>query len=182
LVLEAFIKSGLYLKRKKYKFHQQQVKFIGLIISMDRLKMVLEEIHAIQHWGPPNNLTDIHVFLGIINFYCYFIYYYSWIMHPLTFLTWQWIPFPWNEEEQKAFHTLRDTFILVPILAYFDPDWDVIVETNPSDYITAMVLWKYHDYYVVNSVTYCLTKPSPAECNYEICDQKLMAIVLAFEE
>jgi hypothetical protein len=35
LVLDAFAKVGLYLKPEKYKFYEQEVKYLGLIISIE---------------------------------------------------------------------------------------------------------------------------------------------------
>jgi hypothetical protein len=35
-----------------------------------------------------------------------------------------------------AFDTLKATFILAPILVYFNPDQDVIVKTDVSNYVS----------------------------------------------
>jgi hypothetical protein len=69
LVLDAFTKAGLYLKPEKCEFHQQEVKYRGLIISIEGIKMDSKKIHAIQYWEPPSNLKDIHTFLGFANIY-----------------------------------------------------------------------------------------------------------------
>jgi hypothetical protein len=47
LVLDAFAKVGLHLKPEKCEFHQQEVKYLGLIISMEGIKMDPNRIHAI---------------------------------------------------------------------------------------------------------------------------------------
>jgi hypothetical protein len=39
-----------------------------------------EKISAMQDWEAPSNLKDIHIFLGFANFYCYFVYNYSYIV------------------------------------------------------------------------------------------------------
>jgi hypothetical protein len=77
LVLDAFAKAGLYLNPKKCEFHQQEVKYLGLIISMEGNKIDPEKIHAMQDWEPPSNLKDVHAFLGFANFYCHFVRNYS---------------------------------------------------------------------------------------------------------
>jgi hypothetical protein len=73
-------------------------------------------------------------------------------------------------------------FTSTPILARFDPDRDVIVETDASDYVSAGVLSQYDDEGILHPVAFFSKKHSPAECNYEIYDKELMAIVRAFEE
>jgi hypothetical protein len=68
LVLNAFAKVGLYLKPEKCEFHQQEVKYLGLIISMEGIKIDSEKTHTMQDWEPPSNLKDLHAFLGFANF------------------------------------------------------------------------------------------------------------------
>jgi hypothetical protein len=81
-----------------------------------------------------------------------------------------------------AFDTLKATFTSAPILACFDPDCDIIVETDASDYVSTSVLSQYDDDNVLHPVAYFSKTHSPAECNYEIYDKELMAIIRAFEE
>jgi hypothetical protein len=77
---------------------------------------------------------------------------------------------------------LKDTFISVPVLARFDPDRNIIVETDDSDYIPTGVLSQYDNDCILLPVTCCSKKYSPTECNYDIYDKELMAIIWAFEE
>jgi hypothetical protein len=81
-----------------------------------------------------------------------------------------------------AFDTLKVTFTSAPILAHFDPDRDVIVEMDASDYVSTGMLSQYDDDNVLHPVAYVSKKRSPAKCNYDIYDKELMAIVRAFEE
>jgi hypothetical protein len=85
-------------------------------------------------------------------------------------------------EQQTAFDTLKATFTSAPVLARFDPDRDVIVETDASDYVSTGVLSQYDDDNVLHPIPYFSKTHSPAECNYEIYHKELMAIVWAFEE
>jgi hypothetical protein len=79
-VLDAFAKVGLHLKPKKCEFHQQVVKYLGLIISIEGIKIDPEKIRAMQDWEPPSNLKDLRTFLGFANFYHCFIGNYSCIV------------------------------------------------------------------------------------------------------
>jgi hypothetical protein len=182
LILDTFAKAGLHLKPEKCEFHQQEVKHLGLIISMEGIKMDPEKIRAVQDWEPPSNLKDVRAFLGFANFYRCFVCNYSHIVQLLTFLTRKGVPFAWSTEQQMAFDTLKATFTSAPVLAHFDPDRDVIVETDASDYVSTGVLSHYDDDNVLHPVAYFSKKHSPAECNSEIYDKELMAIVRAFEE
>jgi hypothetical protein len=81
-----------------------------------------------------------------------------------------------------AFDTLKATFTSAPVLDYFDPDRDISVETDASNYVSAGVLSQYHNNNVLHPVAYFSQKHSPVECNYEVYDKELMAIVRAFKE
>jgi hypothetical protein len=70
----------------------------------------------------------------------------------------------------------------VPVLAHFDPDQDVTVEMDASDYVSTGVLSQYDDDNVLHPVAYFSKKDSPMEYNYEIYDKELMAIIQAFKE
>jgi hypothetical protein len=92
------------------------------------------------------------------------------------------MPFAWTDECSKSFTALKQAFTMAPILRHFDHDREVIVETDTSDYISAGILSQYDDQGVLHPVTFFSRKHSPAECNYEIYDKELIAIIRAFEE
>jgi hypothetical protein len=60
-----------------------------------------------------------------------------------------------------AFNILKATFISVPILACFNPDWDIIVEMDASNYISTSVLSQYDNNNILHPITYFLKKIFP---------------------
>jgi hypothetical protein len=76
-----------------------------------------------------------------------------------------------------AFDILKTTFISVPILACFNPDWDIIVKIVISDYISAGVLSQYDDDNILHPITYFSKNHFLVECSYEIHNKELMAII-----
>jgi len=101
---------------------------------------------------------------------------------PLTSLTKKDQRFHWNVVVQSAFDNLKEAFCSAPILAHFDPDREWVVETDASDYVSAGILSQYSDNGILHPWSYFSKKHSLAECNYEIFDKELMAIIRAFEE
>ena len=90
--------------------------------------------------------------------------------------------FVWNAECEVVFQQLKHRFMSVPILTYFDAERESIVETDVSDYVSAGIISQYDDNGVLHPVAYFSKKHSPAECNYEIYDKELMAIIRCFKE
>jgi len=67
------------------------------------------------------------------------------------------------------------------ILRHFDQNREAILETDSFDYVNGDILSQYDDEETLHPMTYYSKNLSPAECNYEIYDKKLLAIIRAFE-
>lgn len=181
-ILRLLSANGLHLKPEKCEFHKHQVQYLGLVISRDGVKMDPKKVEAVREWGTPKNIKDVQAFLGFSNFYRRFIRDYSRVVTPLTRLTRKETPFIWTSECQDAFVSLKTAFTTAPILRHFDPDRHIVLETDASDYVSAGVLSQPDANGVLHPVAFYSKKHSPAECNYEIYDKELMAIVRSFEE
>ena len=83
-VLEQLKKFSLYANLKKCRFHQDEVWFLGYVVSSKGIRMEDERIEAVKQWPEPQSVRDIQVFLGFANFYRRFIQGFSRIAAPLT--------------------------------------------------------------------------------------------------
>ena len=68
-----------------------------------------------------------------------------------------------------------------PILKHFDPSKQCHVETDSLDYVNAGLLSQ-EDNGILHPVAYFSKRMVPAECNYEIYDKELLAIIWCFKE
>ena len=187
MVLDKLKQAGLYLDINKCQFHVQEVKYLGLLITTDGLKMDPRKVETIVKWKPARCVKDVQAFLGFANFYRRFIKDYSRIAAPLTALTRKdrkAFVFPWANAgpEQRAFEELKRAFTSAPILAHFDPQRETWLETDSSDYVAAAVLSQRGEDGELHPVAFLSKKMTPQECNYEIYDKELLAIIRAFEE
>ena len=71
---------------------------------------------------------------------------------------------------------------MAPVLAHFDPDKEILIETDASDYISVEVMSQYDSNGILHLVAFFSKKYTPAERNYEIYDKELMVIIRCFEE
>ena len=67
-VLEWLTDASLHLKPEKCEFHKTEVKYLGLIIGADGIKMDPSKVQTVKAWPPPKNLRDVQAFLGFANF------------------------------------------------------------------------------------------------------------------
>lgn len=108
---------------------------------------------------------------------------FSLICGPLTDNLKKGIKFDWTEPCQKAFEVLKGRFSSAPILAHFNPDCDTKIETDTCNFAKIGVLSQIHSTDSKwHPVAFYSKKFSSAECNYDIHDKELGAIVASFEE
>lgn len=189
-VLKRMRKAGLYADIDKSEFHVQRVKYLGMIITTEGLQMDPDKVQTVLEWPTPRNVKDILAFLGFANFYRRFIQGFGRTALPLTDLTktkplvagGKPPPFLWSAACHKAFDELKRMFSSAPILCHYDADAPTTVEVDTSDFMVAGVLSQTDGTSVLRPVAYFSKKMSPQECNYEIYDKELLAIVKAFEE
>jgi len=92
-------------------------------------------------WKSPSSLLEVQQFLGLANFYRLFIQDYSRVARPLTELTkGDGKDERWTNEAERAFSELKTRSTTAPILAYFEPERPVIVESDASDFALGAVL------------------------------------------
>lgn len=174
--------AGLQIDIHKCEFETTRTKYLGLIITPDGIEMDDDKVTAIQGWEPPDNVRDLQRFLGFANFYRRFIQGYSTVCIPLNELLRKDIHWKWGRPQQQAFRTLKDAFSTAPTLAYFDYNKEAILETDASNWASGGVLSQKDDEGILRPVAYFSSKHTPAECNYEIYDKELLAIVKCLEE
>jgi len=175
----------LYLKPEKCEFHNETVRYLGLIILTKGISMDDDKVETVRNWsrekktknGRLNNLFEIQQFLRFCNYYRRFSLKYSETAEPLTMLTKQDEPFVWESEQQMAFETMIIAFTTAPALRHIVHEREVIIETDASNYVSAGLISQRDDKGVLHPVAYFSKKHSPAECNCDIYDKELMAII-----
>jgi hypothetical protein len=181
-VLQRLIDSGLTADLNKSEFFAKRTRYLGLIISVDGIRMDPTKVQAILDWKEPSKVKELQQFLGFANFYRRFIRGYSMIARPLTRLLRKDTPWRWVTDQKTAFAQLKKAFTEAPVLAYYDYTKKSVVETDASDWACGGVLSQYDDDGVLRPVAFFSAKHSLTECNYEIYDKELLAIVKALEE
>jgi hypothetical protein len=90
--------------------------------------------------------------------------------------------FAWTENEKIVFKELKRRFLKTPILAIFDSEKHIILETNASDYAIGIYINQLDNDRKLYPITFHLRKIIPAETNYDIHDKELLAVMIALQE
>ncbi|OIT19555.1 hypothetical protein A4A49_59137, partial [Nicotiana attenuata] len=93
-----------------------------------------QKIQAITDWPPPKDVNALRVFLGLCNFYQWFVKNYSLIAVPLKELLKKVTPWDWGPRRAEAFNALKAAMSSSPALALPDLAKPFEVQTDASDY------------------------------------------------
>lgn len=183
-ILSSLLEHGLHLDISKCEFETKCTKYLGYIIDVDEgVKMDPEKVKAIAEWKEPTTVKAIRSFLGFANYYRLFIKDFAKLSRPLTNLTRKGIKFNWSQECDNSFQKIKQAFTEQPILATFDPELETQLEPDASGWASGGTLTQFDPVTKVwKPVAFFSAKHLPAECNYDIHDKELLAIVKCVKE
>ena len=157
------------------------IKYLGFIISIDRIKADLEKIAIINQQELLRTVKGIQLFLGFYNFYQRFIKNYSRITQPLSRLIIKDQPFYFNTVYRQAFNKLKKRLVSTPLLAYFNLKQPLILETDTLDSIIASVYSQKQIDREQHPITYYLKTIVDTKLNYLIYNKEILAIIYSFQ-
>ncbi|SLM35306.1 hypothetical protein LPUS_04492 [Lasallia pustulata] len=79
------------------------------------------------------------------------------------------------------FELLKQRVVTASVLQHLDQTQKAILETDSSNHVNAGVLSQYDDDEVLHPIAFYSKNMVPAECNYEIYDKALLAIICCLE-
>ena len=72
-VIKRLKENNLYVKPEKYKWKIREVEFLGVVIGPEGIKMEEEKVKGVLEWPTPKSAKDVQKFLGLANYYHWFI-------------------------------------------------------------------------------------------------------------
>jgi len=82
-VLKRLEENDLFVKPEKCVWKVRKVGFLGVIIGEDGVKMEKEKVQGVIEWPVPRNVKDVQKFLGLANYYRWFVKDFAMIAKPL---------------------------------------------------------------------------------------------------
>ena len=86
-VLRRLEENNLFVKLEKCVWKNREVGFLGVIIREDRVKMEKEKVQGVIEWLVPKSVKDVQKFLGLANYYRWFVKDFAKIAKPLHKMT-----------------------------------------------------------------------------------------------
>jgi hypothetical protein len=133
--MTALNNAGLYLTAEKCKFLKEEVKYLGSIVRVNRIRMDPETVQAVENWKSPEKLK-VQAFLGLANFSCQFIQNYSRVVQLLTTDRKRLLPFPGGPDQKRTFVELKAACTAAPMLPQFKDEKKIVLDTHTSSYVS----------------------------------------------
>lgn len=130
-----------------------------------------------QDWPVPKSVHDVQRFLGLANYFRRFIHAYASIARPMQKLVrkeTKWNKTTWTTECQTAFELLKKKLTEAPVLAMPDFTQPFKVIADASKEATGAILMQNGKPLAFES-----KRLTPAELNYGVGDQELVAVIHA---
>ena len=186
IVLEALLKTELYVKLSKCQFFMKRIFFVRFIIINKKVKIKKDHIVTVLNWSELKSIFEIQSFIDFTNFYRRFINSFFCIAMRLMNMLKNsenvlkkklilWISEFLISETASFFYKLIWIFTTALFLRHFDSEREIWVETDILEFVISDILIQRHDDW--RSVMYYSQKMISAEKNYKINDKKLLAIV-----
>jgi len=139
-VLEVLAEHKLFLRPEKCEFHRKEIKYLGLVISENKVAMDPVKVARVRDWPTPENRTDVQAFIGFVNFYRRFIRDFSTIARPLFDLTHSDQAWNWDAKEQEVFEGLKIAVTTAPVLVLPQDSEPFRIKADSSDFASGAVL------------------------------------------
>ena len=101
-VIKFLVENNLYAKLEKCKWKIKKIRFLGVVIGPDRIKMEEEKVREVLDWLTPQRVKNTQKFLGLANYYWQFIKYFAFIARILHNLVKNDQKWNWTEKQDKT--------------------------------------------------------------------------------
>ena len=120
---------------------QEEIVYLGFLISDDHLKMDPKKLKVILQWPTPENVGEVRSFHGLASFQKKFINNFSVLCNDMTeTMRGDKKEFKWTHGADNSFETLKQKVVELPVLVL--PDFNKVfqVECDVSGGVVGVVL------------------------------------------
>ncbi len=131
-VLEKCKEHKITLNPKKFQFGLEEIDYVGYKVSKDGIQVDDSKVDAVAKFPQPTNLVEMRSFMGLVNQFTDFSTCIAAAAEPLRGLLKPKNDFIWTEDHEAAFEKVKKALASPPILAQFDPQLPIMLQTDAS--------------------------------------------------
>ena len=181
-VLAIHASMGMKLNIKKCKVFQQEVEYLGHLVSEKGIRMIPSYVEKITSWPLPKTGKELKSFLGFCGYYRTFIVDYSLLTANMNKMKNAPIV-EWTEADKENFLKVKKAFETAPTRGYpqYDNENPFILDTDFSGVNIAAVLSQVQEEGTERFIACAAKKCSTAESSYPSMKGELLAVVLGLK-
>ena len=164
--------KNILLNEKKAQLKQTEVTFLGHKIGTDGIKVDPRKVEAITLMEAPVDVPGVKRFCGMVQYLARFLPNLADEVKPLRTLTKKDVEWRWTKECQNAFDSMKRKVTQTPVLGYFNPKQELVLQVDSSDYGLGAALLQEG-----KPLEYASRSLTPAERNWAQMEKELLAVV-----
>lgn len=178
-VLHRIQDFGFKLKFEKCKFSVTEIKYLGFIINQHGLQPDARRVAAISNMPQPSNVPELRSFLGAVNFYGKFVSNMRRHRGPLDELLHKDVKWQWSNQHVQCFTKLKEILCSGLLLTHYNPERDIIVAADASNYGLGAVILHEFDDGSVKAIYHASRSLTSAEKAYSQIEKEGLALIFA---
>ncbi|XP_064111370.1 uncharacterized protein LOC135218851 [Macrobrachium nipponense] len=175
--LERCQAKGIKLNKSKAVLRKSEIAFLGHKITSKGLMPDPKKVEAILNMKPPTDVTGVKEFTGMVNYLSKFLPNLSEVLEPIRKLTRQNTEWNWTEKQEKAFIESKRLITNAPILQYYDPNLDLVIQCDASQNGLGSVLLQ-----CGKPIAFASCALSETEKRYAQIEKETLAIVFSLRK
>lgn len=180
VVLTTLRLHGFSININKCRFLQEEVEYLGRLISNGSVKPSPSKTQALKAISPPTNTREVRQFLGLAGYFRKFVPEFSVKTRIISNLLKKDESWQWTEDHDKAFNYVMNILSNEPVLAIFNPELPIELHTDASSQGFGAIILQIHDG-VKRVVAYFSKATSSAESRYHSYELETLSVVYALK-
>jgi hypothetical protein len=156
---------------------QSSIKYFGHIVTAEGLKADPDKVKAISKMPTPTDKKSLMRFLGMVTFLGRWLPHLADAKKPLSQLLREEDDWNWSREQDEALRNIKAMLTAAPVLRYFDPSKQAVIQCDASFTGLGAVLLQDEQ-----PCAYASRALSDAETRYSQSEKELLAICYAAEK
>ena len=175
-VLERIKAAGLKLKPEKCMMLQEEVIFLGHVVSGEGVKPSPTNISKIMNWPKPKTARQVKQLVAMGSYYRRYVKDFASIVRPMVELTKKGKKFIWTNACDRSFDLLKKALVSADVMGYpLNEAGDFILDVDASDVGIGGILHQVQDGRE-RVIAYASRALNKAEKNYCITEKELLAV------
>lgn len=180
--LQRLREYGLRVRKEKCEFLKPSVEYLGHVIDAKGLHTSPAKITAIVDAPPPENVSQLRSFLGLLNYYGRFIPNLASLLQPLHELLCQDKKWKWTSDCQKAFQSAKNALTTSEVLTHFNPSLPIQLACDASPYGVGAVISHVFPNGEERPIAFASRTLNKAEANYAQLEREALSIVFGVKK